>query len=379
MSSYKHAKLEVRSAADDAADVIEAAVNRIRALRERSRSTREWDLASAKLDREGIEARLNGVMNQALDELEKLESEHDLAAKDMQQNDVILIEIDELLAGRIGDPYTIDKLRAIVDEAILFRYPNEIPPGFLDSDKPTPLLAAGDVILWRQVMDKAASLAEKNRRVLLITNDRKADWWILDKKEKPIKARPELSQELRRESEADLLLLTFADFIDGAREYLASTVSESTVDQLRTTPPVDYDSNSDDAVDLLRMHPFEFDVLIDLLMFNMGYSSTKSRQQSGDVAGHDLFTIKADENDPLSRITVLVEVKQYRRAVGIAIVRETYGMLMDAGADRALIFTTSYFAPEARRFAQDKPIDLIDGPRLLDLLLQHLHYSARIG
>ena len=297
----------------------------------------------------------------------------------MQQNDTILIEIDELLAGRIGDPYAIDKLRAIVDEAIQFRYPNEIPPGFLDSSKSTPLLAAGDVILWRQVMDKAASLAKQNRRVLLITNDRKADWWMLDKKERPIKARPELCQELRRQSEADLLLLTFADFIDGAREYLASTVSESTVDQLRTTPAADYDDTSDDTIDLLRLSPYEFDLLIDYLMEALGYSHVEPRRRASGSAEYNLYYFRGDESDPLSRIVVLVEAKRYRGAVGIAAVRETYGMLMDAGANKATIFTTSFFSPAVHRFAQDKPIDLIEGPKLLELLRQHWDPNIRIG
>jgi PIN like domain/Restriction endonuclease len=383
MSSYKKTKSEVRNAAGGAADVIEAAVNRVRALRERSRTSREWNLAIARLDREGIEARLNGVMNEALAELEALEAEHDLAAKDMQENDVILTEIDELLAGRIGDPYTIDKLRAVVDEAISFRYPNLIPPGYLDSNKTTPLLAAGDVILWRQVMDKAASLTGSDRRVLLITNDRKADWWVLDTQGKPIKVRPELVQELRHSSEANLLLLTLADFIAGAKEYLALTVSEATVDQLRTALPIDLmlenESNSNDTIDLLGLSPYEFEFLIRQLLLSMGYESIDTRRQSDDSVRVDLFMFPVGANDILSGIIVLVEAKRYLRPVGVATVRETYGTLMHVGANKALIVTTSIFTSEARRFAESTPIDLIDGPRLLELLHQYTNIRARIG
>jgi len=382
MSSYKKTKSEVRNAAGGAADVIEAAVNRVRALRERSRTSREWNLAIARLDRKGIEARLDGVMNEALAELEALEAEHDLAAKDMQENDVILAEIDELLAGRIGNPYTIDKLRTVVDEAISFRYPNLIPPGYLDSNKTTPLLAAGDAILWRQVMDKAASLTGSGRRVLLITNDRKADWWALDKQGNPIKVRPELVQELRRDSEADLLLLTLADFIAGAKKYLASTVSEATVDQLRTTLPIDFmlenEGNSNDTIDLLGLSPYEFELLIRQLLLSMGYESVKTRWQSEDNIRADLI-FQTGANDILSSTTVIVEAKRYAMPVGVATVRETYGLLMDTGANRALIVTTSFFASEARRFAENKPIDLIDGPRLLELLHQYTNIRARIG
>jgi hypothetical protein len=382
MSSYKKTKSEVRNAASDAADVIEAAVNRVRALRERSRTSREWNLAIARLDREGIEVRLDGVMNEALAELEALEAEHDLVAKDMQENDVILAEIDELLTGRIGNPYTIDKLRAVVDEAISFRYPNLIPPGYLDSNKTTPLLAAGDAILWRQVMDRAASLTGSGRRVLLITNDRKADWWVLDKQGNPIKVRPELVQEIRRDSESDLLLLTLADFIAGAKEYLESTVSEATVDQLRTTFPVDFmlenEGNPNDTIDLLGLSPYEFELLIRQLLLSMGYESVKIRRQSEGSIQADLI-FQTGANGVLPSSTVLVEAKRYTGSVGVATVHETYGILMDTGANTALIVTTSFFSSAARRFAENKPIVLIDGPRLLELLHQYTNIRARIG
>ena len=300
MSSHKKTKSEVRNAAGGAADVIEAAVNRVRVLRERSRTSREWNLAAARLDRESIEARLDGIMNDALTELDALEAEHDLAAKDIQENDVILTEIDELLAGHIGDPYMIDKLRVVVDEAVSFRYPNLIPPGYLDSNKTTSLLAAGDVILWHQVMDKAARLTGSDRRVLLITNDRKGDWWVLDTQGKPTKARPELVQELRQGSKADLLLLTLADFITGAKEHLASTVSEATVDQLRATTPIDLmldnidlmlknESDSNDTIDLLGLSPYEFEFLITQLLTSMGYEPVATRQRSGDIISANLF------------------------------------------------------------------------------------------
>jgi PIN like domain len=163
MSSYKRVKTEVSSAAASAADVIEAAVDRVRTLRERSRTTRFWDLTAAQLDRDSIEARLSGIMDAALAELQALDTEQDLTVKDMQDGDPILAEMDNLLLNRIGKPYPNDQLRIIVDEAISFRYPNLIPPGYLDADKVTPLRAAGDYILWRQIIDKASRLNSPNR------------------------------------------------------------------------------------------------------------------------------------------------------------------------------------------------------------------------
>lgn len=97
MSSYKRVKTDVSTAAASAADVIEAAVDRVRTLRERSRTSRFWDLTAAQLDRESIEARLSGIMDSALAELQALDAEQDLNVKDMQDGDPILAEIDNLL------------------------------------------------------------------------------------------------------------------------------------------------------------------------------------------------------------------------------------------------------------------------------------------
>ena len=121
MSSYKRVKTDVSTAAASAADVIEATVDRVRTLRERSRTSRSWDLTAAQLDRGSIEARLSGIMDAALAELQALDAEQDLTVKDIQDGDPILAEIDDLLLNRIGKPYSSDQLRTIVDEAILFR------------------------------------------------------------------------------------------------------------------------------------------------------------------------------------------------------------------------------------------------------------------
>ena len=103
----------------------------------------------------------------------------------MQGADTLLPQIDDLLSGHIGPPYPAAELRALVDEANSFRFPNKIPPGYLDTDKETPLRAAGDFLLWRQTIDKAALLQGHDRLVLLVTKETKGDWWVLDEKKWP--------------------------------------------------------------------------------------------------------------------------------------------------------------------------------------------------
>ena len=44
---------------------------------------------------------------------------------------------------------------------------------------------------------------------------------------------------------------------------------------------------------------------------------------------------------------------------------------MNEGANRGILITTSSYGPDAYEFAKDKPISLVDGPNLLNLLREH--------
>jgi len=381
MSSYKRVKADVSTAAASAADVIEAAVDRVRTLRERSRTSRLWDLAAAQLDRDSIEARLSGIMDAALDELQALDAEQDLTVKDMRDGDPILAEIDNLLLNRIGKPYSSDQLRVIVDEAVSFRYPNLIPPGYLDADKVTPLRAAGDYILWRQIIDKASHLNSPNRRILLITNDFKEDWWTLNSKGKPTRARPELALEIYQSAEANLALLTLADFLEGAKEHLSSKISEATVDQIRTTIShvdvlVKELHESPGQPDLLDLFPGDFESLVFRLLTAMGYSFTGDGEKPAD-GGIDLSLMQMDIS--IGTVKIYVEIKRYRAPVASSVVREVLGYMQILHANKAFIITTSSFTAEAQRLAENASIELIDGIELLELLSQHMNLRARIG
>lgn len=60
----------------------------------------------------------------------------------------------------------------------------------------------------------------------------------------------------------------------------------------------------------------------------------------------------------------VVQCKRYRGTVGSATVRELYGTMIHAGAARAYLVTTAEISHDARRWAEGKPIMLIDGTHL---------------
>jgi restriction system protein len=66
---------------------------------------------------------------------------------------------------------------------------------------------------------------------------------------------------------------------------------------------------------------------------------------------------------------VLVQCKQWRRQqVGVSVVREMAGLLAHHGADAVKIVCIGTFTRDAEAFARGKPIDLIGGVELLELL-----------
>jgi len=65
----------------------------------------------------------------------------------------------------------------------------------------------------------------------------------------------------------------------------------------------------------------------------------------------------------------LVQCKQWRsQRVDVKVVREMYGLLTHHRADAVKIAATGDFTPDARRFAQGKPIELIHGHALLTMI-----------
>jgi len=75
--------------------------------------------------------------------------------------------------------------------------------------------------------------------------------------------------------------------------------------------------------------------------------------------------------DPLRGGKYVLQAKRYTRTVDVAAVRDLYGTLMNEGANRGILITTSTYGPDAYEFAKDKPISLVDGPNLILMLQRH--------
>ena len=105
----------------------------------------------------------------------------------------------------------------------------------------------------------------------------------------------------------------------------------------------------------------EFEHLVGEAYRRQGYAVHETGRAAGD-GGIDLSMSRADEQ-------VLVQCKRWRtRRVGVKPVRELFGVMTSESATRGILVTCGSFTPAARSFAEGKPLDLVDGPQLWELV-----------
>src|SRR6185312_2908357 len=112
---------------------------------------------------------------------------------------------------------------------------------------------------------------------------------------------------------------------------------------------------------LRAMNWRQFEMLVGEAFRRQGYRIEETGLGGAD-GGIDLRLSKNGKS-------TLVQCKQWRsQRVDVKIVREMYGLLTHHGADAVKIVAIGDFTPDARQFAQGKPLELIHGEALLALV-----------
>ena len=123
---------------------------------------------------------------------------------------------------------------------------------------------------------------------------------------------------------------------------------------------------------LMDLSPNEFESLVSNMFQKMGLETRQtraSRDGGVDVVAFDLRPVLGGK--------VVIQAKRYRNTVGVSAVRDLYGTMLNEGANKGIIVSTSSYGPDAYSFAKDKPIEMIDGGGLL-YLLEQIGTKARI-
>ena len=121
---------------------------------------------------------------------------------------------------------------------------------------------------------------------------------------------------------------------------------------------------------LSNMHPYRFEQLVRDLLEAMGYEDVTVTKASGDYGVDVVATVQFG----ITTITEVVQVKRHQNSISRPILDQLRGALPYYKALRGTIITLGTFSSgciNAALFAGAAPIGLIDGDKLLDLLLKY--------
>ncbi|MEH7117193.1 PIN-like domain-containing protein [Neobacillus vireti] len=154
--------------------------------------------------------------------------------ENLPDSKIIQKDLFDLLDGIVGEPYSQKEIDAI-EKAGKERYQHDVPPGFKDkNDKNKQGYRTygdfkyqqlyGDLIVWHQIMDRAKK-EESQTSIILITEDRKDDWWEKDKGQIK-RPHPQLIQEFLNKTQQNFYMYRTDSFLRYAIDYLGADVSE---------------------------------------------------------------------------------------------------------------------------------------------------------
>lgn len=121
---------------------------------------------------------------------------------------------------------------------------------------------------------------------------------------------------------------------------------------------------------LESMHPYRFEALIRDLLEAMDYENVTVTKQSGDKG----VDVVANFQFGITEIKEVVQVKRFKGNITRPVLDQLRGALPYHGALRGSIITIGGFAKgckDAALFPGAAPITLIDGDKLIELLLKH--------
>lgn len=121
---------------------------------------------------------------------------------------------------------------------------------------------------------------------------------------------------------------------------------------------------------LSQMQPYRFEQLVHDLLEAMGYDNVDVTKASGDKGVDVVATIEFG----ITTITEVVQVKRHQNNIQRPVLDQLRGALPYHKAIRGTIITLGDFSPGCRDFALfpgAAPIGLINGEKLLDLLIEH--------
>lgn len=148
---------------------------------------------------------------------------------DFLQEDTIYKDLSKIFKNKILKEYSEERLEEIYTEGEI-RFKKKIPPGFEDEKTKQGNRKYGDLILWKQIIDKAK---EEKKPIILITDERKIDWWWKIKDGRNMGPRQELVEEMKREAKAEFHMYSSERFLSYGLDHLKERVNKKALEEIK--------------------------------------------------------------------------------------------------------------------------------------------------
>lgn len=185
------------------------------------------------------------------EELEKGAAIQSIQETNSPEDDEIWQAVGEIFDGRIGEGLPPGRKQEVLEMGPR-RYESRIPPGFKDQDdksKPSDR-QFGDLILWFETIEEARTTGNP---VLLVTDDRKEDWWSRSGNE--YFPHPDLGNEMHREAGVLFHMFMPLDFVKWAGPKLNQEISDDAAEEIQELWSLEaLNDTSDRLVNYLRHH-----------------------------------------------------------------------------------------------------------------------------
>lgn len=148
---------------------------------------------------------------------------------DYLKEDPIYDNLSQLFQGRITDHFDDEKLKAIYKEGEE-RFKSKIPPRFEDEKTKESDRKYGDLVLWKEVIELAKEL---KKDVILVTDERKADWWWKLRDGRNMGARQELVAEIKKEADVAFHMYSSERFLRYGQTFLQEQINQQALEEIQ--------------------------------------------------------------------------------------------------------------------------------------------------
>lgn len=148
---------------------------------------------------------------------------------DFLHEDIIYSELTSIFHGKITPEFSEQELLIIFKEGEK-RYEKKIPPGFEDEKTKQGNQKYGDLVLWKQIINKAKT---EKRSIILITDERKIDWWWKIKDGRNMGPRQELVEEMKKEANVDFHMYSSERFLSYGLDHLKERVNRKALEEIK--------------------------------------------------------------------------------------------------------------------------------------------------